>query len=90
MIDLYNFDKKECNSKEDFMKLFKREFNKRIARIKKAEEYYNAATTTDEDICKTLDEFLKIYDELIRLGNDFEKILGYKLSYEIMTDGFVE
>ena len=90
MLDLYNFDKKECNNKNDFMKLFKKEFNNRIARVKKAQEYYNAATTTSADIEKTLQEFLKINDELVILANDFKKIQGYELSYEIMTDGFIE
>ena len=88
MLDLYNFDKAKAEDKADILKIFKIEFNNRIARFKKAEEYYNKPSTTDADVERTLNEFLRIHDELIKLANDYEKIEGYKLSYEIMTNGF--
>lgn len=80
----YNYEK------NNLIQLMKKEFNAKIQRIKKAEKYYKLETTKDSDVEKTLNTFLNIYDEAIRIANEIENITGEKLDIEIIENGFKE
>ena len=70
------------------LEVLKAEFNKNILRYNKALKYYAAESTTLTDINKTIDEFVKIHNELMVLANEYEEIVGYKLDEKIMLEGF--
>jgi len=80
----------EKDEKDKLIQLMKKEFNARIQRIKKAEKYYKLESTKDSNVEKTLNSFLKIYDEAIRIANKIENITGEKLDIEIIENGFKE
>lgn len=79
---------KEKNINESTVMFMKKEYNKRVARLKKAEEYYNNPNTTDKEAEKTYDEFLKIFDEQNKIGYEIERYTGEKLTIDIIENGF--
>ncbi|NFE84079.1 hypothetical protein FDB42_12470 [Clostridium botulinum] len=79
----------QAMDKDEMLLFMKNEFNKRVARIKKAERYYSNPSTTDEDVERTCKEFLLIFDEVTRIGHEIEEYTGQKLSLEIIENGFV-
>lgn len=79
---------KEKNISESTVMFMKKEYNKRVARLKKAEEYYNNPNTTDKETEKTYDEFLKIFDEQNKIGYEIERYTGEKLTIDIIENGF--
>ncbi|WP_394887061.1 hypothetical protein [Clostridium butyricum] len=75
-------------SKIELINYAKKEYNKRIARVKKAEEYFYNPNTTREQIERnsgTLDLILK---ELSSIGNEIERLTGEKIDSDISVDGF--
>lgn len=79
---------KEKDIDEITVMFMKKEYNKRVARLKKAEEYYNNPNTTDTEVEKTYDEFLKIFDEQNKIGYEIERYTGEKLTIDIIENGF--
>ena len=75
-------------SKREFINYAKREFNKRIERVKKAEVYYNNPNTTDADIERTYGTLIFILEELSRIGNEIEELTGEKIDSDIAVNGF--
>ena len=73
---------------EDVIRFIKREFNKRIERLNKAEIYYNNSNITDEDIERTEGTLLLIVDELAKIGYEIEQLTGEKITTEIAVNGF--
>ena len=66
----------------------KKEFNKRILRLKKAEEFYNNPNTTEADIRKTYGVLKTIIKELQIIGDEITEITGEEITTEISWNGF--
>ena len=72
----------------DTILFIKKEFNKRILRLKKAEEFYNNPNTTDANIEKTYDTLVLILKELQIIGDEISKLTGEEITTEISWNGF--
>lgn len=79
---------KIMGAEEDVVRFMKIEFNKRVQRLNNGQAYYEKLTTTDADVEKTLNGFLMIHDEIIKIGNEIERYTGEKLTLEIIENGF--
>ena len=66
----------------------KKEYNKRIERIKKAEVYYKNSNITDAEIERTYGILLLILEEVSRIGNEIEELTGEKINSDIAVNGF--
>ena len=75
-------------SKTELINYAKKEYNKRIIRVKKAEDYYNNPNTTEEQIEKSFGTLLLILEELSRIGNEIERLTGEKINSDIAVNGF--
>lgn len=75
-------------SKTELINYAKKEYNKRIIRVKKAEDYYNNPNTTEEQIEKSFGTLLLILEELSRIGNEIEWLTGEKINSDIAVNGF--
>lgn len=75
-------------SKTEFINYAKKEYNKRIVRVKKAEEYYSNPNTTEEQIERSFGTLLFILEELSRIGNEIEELTGEKINSDIAVNGF--
>lgn len=73
---------------EDIVRFMKKEFNQRVERIKKADAYYNNPNTTDEDVERTTEHFLTIFDELNKIGKEIEQYTGESIDADIIENGF--
>ena len=72
----------------DTILFIKKEFNKRILRLKKAEEFYNNPNTTEADIRKTYGVLKTIIKELQIIGDEISKLTGEEITTEIAWNGF--
>ena len=72
----------------DTILFMKKEFNKRILRLKKAEEFYNNPNITDADIRKTYGVLKTIIKELQIIGDEISKLTGEEITTEISWNGF--
>lgn len=79
---------KIMGAEEDVVRFMKKEFNKRVERLNNGQAYYNKPTTTDVDVEKTLNGFLMIHDEIIKIGNEIERYTGEKIDIDILENGF--
>lgn len=75
-------------SRTESILFMKKEFNKRILRLKKAEEFYKNPNTTDANIEKTYDTLVLILKELQIIGDEISKLTGEEMTTEIVCDGF--
>ena len=75
-------------SKTELIKYAKREYNKRIERVKKAEEYFYNPNTTEEQVEKNVGTLQLILKELSSIGNEIEKLTGEKITSDIAVNGF--
>lgn len=75
-------------SRTESILFVKKEFNKRILRLKKAEEFYKNPNTTDSNIEKTYDTLVLILKELQIIGDEISKLTGEEMTTEIVCDGF--
>lgn len=70
------------------IKFMKQEFNKRVVRINKADEYYRNPNTTEADIERTIDTLILLVKELSIIGNEIEKLFNIKITTDILINGF--
>lgn len=70
------------------IKFMKQEFNKRVARINKADEYYKNPNTTEADIERTIDTLILLLKELSMIGNEIEKLFNIEITTDIVINGF--
>lgn len=70
------------------IKFMKQEFNKRVARINKADEYYKNPNTTEADIERTIDTLILLLKELSIIGNEIEKLFNIEITTDIVINGF--
>ena len=70
------------------IKFMKQEFNKRVARINKADEYYKNPSTTEADIERTIDTLILLLKELSMIGNEIEKLFNIEITTDIVINGF--
>lgn len=70
------------------IKFMKQEFNKRVVRINKADEYYKNPNTTEADIERTIDTLILLLKELSMIGNEIEKLTREKIDSDIVINGF--
>lgn len=70
----------------DIINYAKKEYNKRIARVKKADEYYSNPNTTKEQIEKSFGTLMLILEELSRIGNEIERLTGEKINSDIAVN----
>lgn len=75
-------------SKGEFINYAKIEFNKRIERLNKADEYFKSPNITELDIERTEGTLLLIVDELAKISYEIEKLTGEKITTEIAVNGF--
>ena len=75
-------------NRPDTILFIKKEFNKRILRLKKAEEFYNNPNITDADIRKTYGVLKTIIKELQIIGDEISKLTGEEITTEISWNGF--
>lgn len=73
---------------EDIVRFMKKEFNQRVERINKAKIYYKNPNTTDEDVDRTEERFLTIFNELNKIGKEIEQYTGESIDEEILENGF--
>ena len=73
---------------EDVILFMKREFNNRVARLKKAERYYNDPNTTEADVKRTEANFLLIFDEVNKIGKEIEQYTGERIDLDTLENGF--
>ncbi|MDU1229898.1 MULTISPECIES: hypothetical protein [Clostridium] len=73
-------------SKTELIRYAKKEYNKRIERVKKAEEYFKNATI--EEIEKNEGTLLLILRELSAIGNEIERLTGEKIDSDVEVNGF--
>ncbi|KHD16013.1 hypothetical protein [Clostridium butyricum] len=73
-------------SKTELIRYAKKEYNKRIERVKKAEEYFKNATI--EEIEKNEGTLLLILRELSAIGNEIERLTGEKIDSDVAVNGF--
>lgn len=66
----------------------KKEFNQRIERLKKAEEFYNNPKTTDAAIERSYNTLKLILSELQKIGNEIESLTGEEITIDIANNGF--
>lgn len=72
----------------DTILFIKKEFNKRILRLKKAEEFYNNPNTTDADVKRTYGTLKTIINELQIIGDEITEITKEEITTEIAWNGF--
>ena len=72
----------------DTILFIKKEFNKRILRLKKAEEFYNNPNITDADVRRTYGTLKTIINELQIIGDEITEITGEEITTEISWNGF--
>lgn len=70
------------------LKLMKQEFNTRVARINKADEYYKNSNITEADIERTIDTLILLLKELSIIGNEIEKLFNIGITTDIVINGF--
>lgn len=70
------------------LKLMKQEFNTRVARINKADEYYKNPNITETDIERTIDTLILLLKELSMIGNEIEKLFNIEITTDIVINGF--
>lgn len=75
-------------SKIELIKYAKKEYNKRIVRVKKAEEYFYNPNTTEEQIERSYGTLELILKELSSIGNEIERLTGEKIDSDIAVNGF--
>lgn len=75
-------------SKIELINYAKKEYNKRIERVKKAEEYFYNSNTTEEQIERSYGTLELILKELSSIGNEIERLTGEKIDSDIAVDGF--
>ena len=75
-------------SKIELINYAKKEYNKRIIRVKKAEEYFYNPNTTEEQIERSYGTLELILKELSSIGNEIERLTGEKIDSDIAVDGF--
>lgn len=75
-------------SKIELINYAKKEYNKRIERVKKAEEYFYNPNTTEEQIERSYGTLELILKELSSIGNEIERLTGEKIDSDIAVDGF--
>lgn len=75
-------------SKMELINYAKIEFNKRIGRVKKAEEYFYNTNTTEEQIERNSGTLELILKELSSIGNEIERLTGEKINSDIAVNGF--
>ncbi|WP_294395677.1 hypothetical protein [uncultured Clostridium sp.] len=75
-------------SKIELIKYAKREFNKRIERVKKAEEYFYNHNTKEEQIERSIGTLQLILKELSSIGNEIEELTVEKIDSDIAVNGF--
>lgn len=75
-------------SKIELIKYAKKEYNKRIERVKKAEEYFYNPNTTEEQIERSYGTLELILKELSSIGNEIERLTGEKIDSDIAVNGF--
>lgn len=73
---------------EDVVRFMKKEFNKRVDRIKKAEEYYKKPNITDADVDRTYPLLVELLDEQTKIGKEIEQYTGIKIDTDIIINGF--
>lgn len=73
---------------EDIVRFMKKEFNQRVERINKAKIYYKNPNTTDEDVDRTEERFLTIFNELNKIGKEIEQYTGESIDADIIENGF--
>ncbi len=74
--------------KSESLKSMKIQFNERVARINKADEYYRNPNTTEADIERTIDTLILLLKELSMIGNEIEKIFNIEITTDIVINGF--
>lgn len=75
-------------SKIELIKYAKKEYNKRIERVKKAEEYFYNSKTTEEQMERNSGTLELILKELSSIGNEIERLTGEKIDSDIAVNGF--
>ncbi len=75
-------------SKIELINYAKKEYNKRIERVKKAEEYFYNPNTTREQMERSSGTLELILKELSSIGNEIERLTGEKIDSDIAVDGF--
>lgn len=75
-------------SKIQLINYAKKEYNKRIVRVKKAEEYFYNPNTTEEQIERSYGTLELILKELSSIGNEIERLTGEKIDSDIAVNGF--
>lgn len=76
------------SSNTDIINYAKKEYNKRIVRVKKAEAYYSNPNTTEEQIERSFGTLMLILEELSSIGNEIEELTGEKINSYIAVNGF--
>lgn len=84
---MLNINKVMCID-EDVLHFMKKEFNKRVERINKAEEYYKKPNITDADIERTYPTLVELLDELSKIGREIETLTGEKIDSDTVVNGF--
>ena len=72
----------------DTILFIKKAFNKRILRLKKAEEFYNNPNITDTDVRRTYKTLKTIINKLQIIGDEITEITGEEITTEISWNGF--
>ena len=87
MIDfnVWNLNK---NDDAELLDFIKKQYSDNARRIMKAQEYFENANTTDADVEKHEQSFLDLMHDNYRLGSEYERITGEKLTHEIIVNGF--
>lgn len=75
-------------SKIELINYAKKEYNKRIVRVKKAEEYFYNPNTTEEQIERSYGTLELILKELSSIGNEIERLTGEKIDSDVAVNGF--
>lgn len=79
---------RELGKNHDLIDYMKREFNKRVNRVKQAERYYSRPDITDEDVEKTYGTLKMLLDEINKIGREIEEVTGEKLTSDEVVNGF--
>ena len=83
---MLTLDKLLQGTETELIKYAQKEYNKRIERVKKAEEYFKNATI--EEIEKNEGTLLLILRELSAIGNEIERLTGEKIDSDAAVNGF--
>lgn len=85
---MLTLDKLLQGTKTELIKYAKKEYNKRIERVKKAEEYFYNCNTTKEQMERSYGTLELILKELSKIGNEIEELTGEKINSDIAVNGF--